>query len=154
MIEKGDALRRPSPKREDFTNERIIAALRNNGGIVKAAGLNLGVSRKTLAKWIEDDPELKEAKDDMIAELCDLAESVVFKNLKEGSFEAARYVLRCFGRQRGWIEVVRGEFEGPVIQQQAIFVAAETFDSKFAQILAGAAGGGASLLPDPAAEGP
>jgi hypothetical protein len=140
--------------RDDLTTEQIIAAIRRSGGIVKGAANALNVSSRNLRRWIDAEPELKAAAEDVVEDNLDLAETGILRGVAAGNFEACRYYLRCKGRHRGWIEVVRGEFEGHVVHEHALAQAAESFDSKFAQILAERAGETIDLLPEPGAEGP
>lgn len=108
------AARRPS-------KERIIEVLREKAGIVAAAARTLGVHRSTLYNWMEEDEsgEIAAAMADIRETVTDLAEGKLLENIEKGRSEDIRFYLRCFGRSRGYIEVVRHEdADGGTIRPQ------------------------------------
>jgi hypothetical protein len=70
----------------------------------------LNCHRTTLHDWVKDDVELKAAIADIRETNVDLAEAkAITKALDEGHPDILRFYLRCFGKDRGWVEVTRIE---------------------------------------------
>lgn len=102
---------------DGITVEMAIAALRAGGGSVKQASERLKISRRTFGRKFEVLGEVKEAISEIRAELLDLSEGVMLSLIKKGDREAARFYLRCFGKERGWVESTRleGSGGGPIV---------------------------------------
>jgi hypothetical protein len=98
------------------SNEKIIEVLRATGGIITAASRQLRISRATLYNWLKADPELQTAYQEISEELLDIAEGELVKLVTGGDFSAVRFLLRCKGKSRGWIEhvTISGPNGGPV----------------------------------------
>ena len=140
--------------RADCPNDLIIKVFRSTGGIMTVAATKLGINRRSLQNWVNDDPELKAARDEIREEITDLAEGVILTGIKNGSFEAARYYLKCHGTARGWIEKNDSGYERQPLVQQNLIMAADAFDSKFAQILAAAGGSKDTVIDESGREVP
>ena len=74
----------------------IIEALHKAHGIKTNAAESLNCSRTTLNAWIEK----LDLHDDVKAargHLLDMAENIILRRLEDGDYNAAKYVLMCFG---------------------------------------------------------
>jgi transposase-like protein len=103
------AARRPS-------REKIAEMLRESAGVLSVAARRLGFTRSSLYNWIRDDEEMKTLIAEIRDEVTDLAEVKLFENIQKGRSEDIRFYLRCFGKERGYIEVTRieGHRGGPI----------------------------------------
>lgn len=75
-------------------------------GIITSACKILGVSRETYRQWCIQDPEFKAACEKSIKHGreagCDLAESSLLRNIKEGKETSCFGYLNTYGKDRGW----------------------------------------------------
>lgn len=92
--------------------EEIAEALRECKGIATATAKRLGMGRRTLYRYFDKYPELREVVTEQREELCDMAEVQLIKHVKEGNLRAVIYVLNSHGRDRGWGERLRHEHSG------------------------------------------
>lgn len=97
-------------KRPD--DEQIIQALRASSGLVALAASKLGVNRRTLYNWFQEDPELLEALHDVRESMKDLAEGKLLQQVQEGNLTAIIYYLKTQARDRGYQEHSPNEAEG------------------------------------------
>ena len=70
----------------------------------------LGVHRNTIGNWLKRDPEVYDAYREILEVNIDRSEGVVLKEISEGNLQAAMFLLRHKGRERGWGDKV--EYEG------------------------------------------
>jgi len=84
--------------------QTIIDALIRTGGILSGTAQILGVSRQAIYNWIEADPSLKAAREDAKESFIDMAESKLYKAVKEEQLVAVLFALKTQGKARGWIE--------------------------------------------------
>lgn len=90
--------------------EDVLLALRRTNGIQAAAAILLGVHRNTIANYIRAHPEVKEEYDSQRETFVDLAEQKLFEKVKDGDWNAIRFVLATLGKNRGYSE--RSEVTG------------------------------------------
>lgn len=81
--------------------EFLISFVKNNGNRQKALD-HVGLQRSSFYKWIDKDPEFKQAFEDAKEALVDRAEETVHKSIKEGDVESAKFLLERLGKDRGW----------------------------------------------------
>lgn len=82
-----------------ITDERMQAALTTTGGNLALAARLLGISRRTLARRVTDNPSLLEDAEET---LCDEAMARVLKAIGEGDGGMARWYLSRYGHERGF----------------------------------------------------
>lgn len=88
-----------SPKKQ-----AMVEAMEQQLGVVTAACRQVGISRMTHYTWLKEDPEYKQAIEE-IPEVClDFAENVLFKAMKQGNITSAIFYLKTKGKKRGYIE--------------------------------------------------
>jgi hypothetical protein len=92
-------------------NPVVIEALRASANIISVAAQKLGVNRSTLYDWINDDPELQEARRQVKEEILDLAESKALEAIRAGSERVVTWFLEMQGKERGYVR--RQEASGP-----------------------------------------
>ena len=64
----------------------------------------MGVTRDSVYKWIEADPELKQAIETIRESMLDMTEGALFKQISEGNPAAIFFHLKTIGKKRGYIE--------------------------------------------------
>lgn len=104
--------RRPAP----LTVALVTTALEQSGGIKAAAAQMLGVSRTTLYKFINNNPELSDVVAEIDAIQLDLAEGQIKKLIGAGDPQTCRWFLEMKGGGRGYSRhsTVAGKGGGPI----------------------------------------
>lgn len=107
----------------------MLEALKKSLGVVKTACEGVGISRQSHYRWLEEDPEYKEAVSDIGEDAIDFVESKLFEKIEgisiaQGSDDDGKpkvytqppsdtaiiFYLKTKGKKRGYIE--RTEFAG------------------------------------------
>ncbi len=111
-----------SPKLTERDIPRVIAMLRNTGGIKTVAAEKLNVGRTTLYAFLEKHPEIQEADSEIADELLDVAEGQVVIALRSGDMQTVRWYLELKGKERGYVRRVEttGKNGGPVEHSQKL----------------------------------
>jgi len=94
-----------------YTVEQIDHALRATSGNVAYAARELGASRSTIYRFIENRPTLQQVLVDAREELVDIAESALRREVLNGNITAIIFTLKTQGKARGYVE--RQEVSGP-----------------------------------------
>lgn len=94
-------------KRERYSDEKIIKALNENCGIIKAAAKKLRLDRGTLSDWIKVSPTLTAALNNANEEFLDVAESALKTNIDAGREASIIFFLKTRGRKRGYVEQIQ-----------------------------------------------
>jgi hypothetical protein len=88
--------------RRKLTMEKAREALLQERGIVKYAARALGVHRWTLFKFIKENPELNDVRDEALEEFLDDAEHKVVVAVDAGDMQTVRWTLERLGKGRGY----------------------------------------------------
>lgn len=91
------------------TLKKLLAAIKDTGGIVSAIAFKLGVDWHTARKAIDNNPLALQAWHDEREGMLDLAENALLKSIKAGDTQDAKWLLARLGKHRGYAE--RVEFE-------------------------------------------
>jgi len=86
--------------------EAMLKAMSKYRGIVTDSCKAANVPRRTYYQWMEDDPEFREAIEDIAEEALDFVESQHYKNIKEGNVASTIFHLKTKGKKRGYQENV------------------------------------------------
>lgn len=89
----------------------MLAALEASLGVVTQACRKAEVSKSQFYKWLKEDPEFKEAVDDVEDIALDFVESQLYRQIQESNTTATIFYLKTKGRSRGYSE--RTEITGP-----------------------------------------
>lgn len=89
---------------EHYSIEQMIAALQACKGIKSQAARRLGCTTATINNYVRRYPEIAQACIDAREELVDHAEIALMKMVRDGEWNAVRFVLTTMGKQRGWQE--------------------------------------------------
>ena len=107
---------RPLAHRPAFVAE----ALRISAGIVAHAAETLRVTPQTVRRYIREYPECKEACIEAREMNCDLAETKLLQNIKDGKEASIFFYLKTQAKSRGYIEgrEITGPNGGPITYQE------------------------------------
>lgn len=100
-------------KKEQFIQAFELAACN-----ISVTCRKIGISRQCFYKWCNEDPEFKVAIDDLQEATIDMAETSLFKHIKEENLTALIFFLKTKGKHRGYVERTEvtnkavSEFEG------------------------------------------
>jgi hypothetical protein len=94
----------------NLTPEDVSLALQRTNGVQAAAAVLLGVHRNTIQNYLKKYPEVKAEYEAQRETLVDLAEQKLFQKVKDGDWNAIRFVLATLGKNRGYAE--RSEVTG------------------------------------------
>ena len=90
----------------------IENALKSAAGNVSYAARELGVSRSTLYRRINESPTLQQSLVDSREELVDIAESALKNEVLNGNITAIIFTLKTLGKDRGYVERTQTEVSG------------------------------------------
>jgi hypothetical protein len=88
----------------DSNKQAMLEALEASLGIVSTAAKKANVGRSTHYKWMDEDPDYKQAVQEVQESVLDFAESHLYKLVKEGNPAATIFYLKTKGKKRGYIE--------------------------------------------------
>lgn len=89
---------------DKFTIEQVKEAIKKNGGFVTRVAAALNCDTRTIYNYYERYPELKEYKEEIQEAFIDLAENKLVENVKNNDNTAIIFLLKCKGKQRGYID--------------------------------------------------
>jgi len=97
-----------------FTPKKVISAMEGTGGIKTTIAANLGCNRKTVDRYIERYPTVKDAYDEECDRVGDIVESNIVKKCRDGDVTMLIFYAKTKLKNRGYIEknIVQNEFEG------------------------------------------
>ena len=111
------------------SKKAIIEAIKDSGGIMSTIARRLGVTWHTADTWVKQYDETKQALQDERETILDLAESTLFRNIKDGNSQDAKWLLSTMGKNRGYSErhEITGADSGPIDVNAIIRKAEEEF---------------------------
>ena len=101
------------PPNQLYPTWKIIAALKATAGRVYLAADRLGCDPDTIYERAKKEPVIDLAMRVARGKIVDKAEVVIESALSKGNVEAAKFVLRTMGKDRGWVELTKHEHGGP-----------------------------------------
>lgn len=84
------------------TKQEVLKAIEGSGGVLSTVARHLGCSWHTARAYIQRWPETQEAFQAERERLLDEAESVLFRAVREGDVQTAKWVLGRLGKSRGY----------------------------------------------------
>lgn len=107
------------PRNEKLRADDVAAALLKARGLVSLAARQLGVTPKTVRRYIEQYATVREAREQAREELCDLAEGRLFNAITEGRSWAIKYFLSTQAHDRGYnLQAITAGLLKGMLQQQ------------------------------------
>jgi hypothetical protein len=114
MIHQGNTI---IQDKTDMSKKNLLAALEKSLGVVTSACKMANLSRAQHYVWMKEDPEYKQAVDELADVAIDFAESKLHKLIEGGDTASTIFYLKTKGKKRGYIERVEnmfGEVEQPL----------------------------------------
>ena len=98
------------------TAKKIIAAVSESKGLLTIAARKAGISYRTLCKYAQQCPTIRQAINDSRESITDMAEGKLYQAIIAGNMTAIIFYLKTKAKDRGYIErqEVTGEGGGPV----------------------------------------
>ena len=88
----------------DTHKKAMIEALKCSLGIVSEACKTVDICRQQHYTWMKEDPEYRQAIEDISEEAIDFAETALKKKIESGDTTAIIFYLKTKGKVRGYIE--------------------------------------------------
>lgn len=88
--------------RRTYSAQTFINAIPGTGGIISAIARRVGCNWHTAKRYIEEYPTVRQAYDDEVEALIDMAESILIKSIQEGDPQDAKWFLARKGKHRGY----------------------------------------------------
>ncbi len=92
--------------RIEESKKKMLEALNETMGIVSVACKRIGIVRSTHYEWYKNDPEYKEAVDDIKEYRNDFVESMIIKKIKDGDTTMTIFYAKTQMKERGYSERV------------------------------------------------
>jgi hypothetical protein len=100
-------------RKQKFTVDQVIEALRTNNGFQYLTARKLGCSPETVRTYIQRYPKVKQAQQDASEFVNDLAEGALVKAILAGEPWAVQFRLKTKARDRGYGDKVEATVNGP-----------------------------------------
>ena len=84
-----------------YTAEQFIKAIPGTGGIISAIARKVDCEWNTAKAYIDKYPTIKQAYDNECQTILDMAETGLYKAIREGKDWAIKYILSTKGKSRG-----------------------------------------------------
>lgn len=125
-------------KKREQTARRIILALGEAKGLLTLAARKAGVSYKTIWRYTQDFPSVKQAVEEAKESITDFAEGKLFEKISKGDTACIIFYLKTKGKIRGYIErqEVTGADGGPQVYK--LIVASEKGKRNVEKVIGGA----------------
>ncbi len=91
-------------KKQKFTVQQVIKALKNNRGLVTQAAEELKVCPRTIYNYAERYPTVKETVETLRESRLDYTEGVLYDLIDKGEPAAVFFLLKTQGKKRGYVE--------------------------------------------------
>lgn len=90
--------------KQQIKKKKLLECLRQTLGIINAACIQAGVSRKTYYNWIGNDPDFAEKASEVIETQKDVGEAALLKLIRDGDTAAIIFYAKTKLKDRGYIE--------------------------------------------------
>ena len=84
--------------------QRAVDVLTSSRGNVSLAARRLGISARTIHRWLAQYPDLRELVEAQRDRIIDMAEENIFDAVERGNLKASWFVLQTLGKKRGYSE--------------------------------------------------
>lgn len=102
------------PKPQSYSITQVVDALHKGGGLLAGAAQILGCTRRTIEKYADRYPTVKDAMTEAQESITDLAESKLYAAIKSGEAWAICFYLKTRGKSRGYVERTEVEHSGHI----------------------------------------
>jgi len=101
-------------KKKENTAKRIIIALKETQGLLTLAARKAGVSYRTVNRYANELPSVREAVEEAKEAVTDLAEGKLYGKISDGDVTSIIFYLKTQGKKRGYIEKQEIEHSGHI----------------------------------------
>lgn len=101
-------------KKRQRTAERIIKAIKESNGFLTEAAPKAGVGYRTIVRYANEYPSVREAVEEAKEGMTDFVESQLFKAIKEGNIAAIIFYLKTQAKDRNYTERINTEHSGEI----------------------------------------
>lgn len=108
MTKKGE--KRGVYKQEEVKN--LADVFEKKACNISATCASLGITRQTFYNWLERFPEIAQKVEDAREGLVDFAETQLISKINDGDLNAITFFLRAKGKERGYGDSKKIEFDG------------------------------------------
>lgn len=84
--------------------KKFIEAMTKNLGNISRSAESVGINRSLYYDWIKDDPDFKNACNEILELEIDWVEDQLKKQIEEGNSTATIFYLKCKAKRRGYID--------------------------------------------------
>lgn len=119
-------------KRTEITKDVLLQHMEQNMGNVTLACHFGKCSRSTFYRYYKSDDDFKLAVDEIQEIAIDIAESEMWKLIKDGNVPTILFYLKCKGKSRGYVErqEITGQDGSPINWNETKTYAANEFINK------------------------
>lgn len=82
---------------------RYLAALEKHLGILSYAAEEIGISRRVIYNWMDEDPEFAESVREVERKKFDFVERKLMESIKDGTPQSIIFFMKCKGRPYGYV---------------------------------------------------
>lgn len=102
---------------KSYNQETVLIAIEGCGAIMSTVARVLGCDWMTARKYVNKWAATRQAWADEEEKILDMAESVLYRNIKDGDSGDAKWVLSKKGKRRGWADSleITGKDGGAII---------------------------------------
>jgi len=93
-----------TPIKRKALKKKFIEAYENSACNVSVACKSIGISRNCFYDWRKNDSEFHDALNELEEGVIDLAETMLYKGIREGKTAELIFFLKTKGKKRGYIE--------------------------------------------------
>ena len=98
----------------DYTTDEILAAIKGSGGIMSSVAKKLDCTWHTAEKYTQLNDTTKQALAAESESILDMAEGQIYKSIKEGDIQSAKWVMATKGKLRGFSEKYEVQHSGEI----------------------------------------
>ena len=83
---------------------QVLKAIKGSGAVISTIAKRLDCAWYTARKWVNHWDVTRQAYEDELETILDMAESAVYKSIQEGNTQDAKWLLSTKGKYRGFSE--------------------------------------------------
>ena len=100
------------PGANQYKAQQFIDAIPGSGGIITTIAKRVGCDWHTAKKYIDEYATVKQAYQDEVEKIGDLAETTLIKSIRDGDVSSAKFYLTTKARGRGYVQKTETEITG------------------------------------------
>lgn len=113
------------PTKLTIKQKKFIEAFEKQATNISRACKKIGIDRQTHYNWYSANSTYKRKIDEISESMIDFAESMLYKNMKDGKESSILFFLKTRGKSRGYVEKTEVEHSGEVTNIKVEFIGAK-----------------------------